>query len=74
MAPKAESEDIHDSSSVVIFPESKGDASDLNNSRFGPGKPMTMPKMNAVKFTAMQNHFLVKLAGTFLVLLVLKDF
>lgn len=52
MPPKDESEDIQDSSFVVIFPELKGVASDLKSSRCGPGKPIETPKMKAVKFTA----------------------
>lgn len=54
--PKADSDEIHDSSSVVIFPELKGVSSDLNSSRFGPLKPIATPKMNAVMFTVQKRH------------------
>lgn len=47
MAPNDGSDEIHDSSSVVIIPPSSGVSVDLKSSRFGPVKPITMPKMNA---------------------------
>lgn len=51
IAPKAANDDIHDSSSVVILPVESGDSFDLKSSRLGPVNPITIPKMNAVKFT-----------------------
>lgn len=51
MAPKPDNDEIHDSSSVVIFPDAKGVSSDLNSSKFGPVNPITIPKIKAVKFT-----------------------
>lgn len=48
MAPNADKELIHDSSSAVIAPDFKGEFSDLNSSKFGPVKPITIPNMNAV--------------------------
>lgn len=56
IVPNAVSDEIHDSSSLVIFPELKGVSFDLNSSRFGPLKPITTPKMKAVKFTAKIKH------------------
>jgi hypothetical protein len=54
MAPKDARDEIHDSSSAVIFPDGKGELSDLKSSKFGPVNPMTMPKMNAVRLTEIQ--------------------
>lgn len=51
MPPNDIIEDIHDPSFVVIFPETKGDASDLKSSRLGPLKPIATPKIKAVIFT-----------------------
>jgi len=48
IAPNAESELIHDSSSSVILPCFSGEWSDLKSSRLGPVKPMTIPNMKAV--------------------------
>lgn len=61
IAPNAASEDIQDSSSFVILPDANGEFSDLNNSKLGPVKPMTMPNINAVKFTAIDKskHLLI---------------
>lgn len=57
IAPKAASEEIQDSSSVVIFPEAKGVASDLKSSKLGPVNPITIPNMKAVRFTRMMNEY-----------------
>lgn len=54
MAPKADRDEIQDSSSCVILPDVSGDSSDLKSSRFGPVNPMTIPNMNAVKFTEVE--------------------
>lgn len=51
MAPKAASDEIHDTSSGVIFPDVNGESSDLKSSKFGPVNPITMPKIKAVKLT-----------------------
>lgn len=51
MAPNDASDEIHDSSSLSIFPDVSGVSSDLKSSKLGPVKPITIPKMNAVRFT-----------------------
>lgn len=48
MPPKEASDDIHDSSSLVMGSCFNGEFSDLNNCKFGPVKPITIPKMKAV--------------------------
>jgi hypothetical protein len=53
MPPKADNDEIHDSSSRVIFPDVNGVSSDLKRPKFGPVNPITIPKMNAVKLTEM---------------------
>jgi hypothetical protein len=58
MAPKAANDEIHDSSSIVIFPDCNGVLSDLKSSKFGPVKPMTIPNIKAVKFTEIMNEIL----------------
>lgn len=51
IAPKADSELIHDSSSAVIGPDFSGECSDLKSPKLGPVKPITIPKMRAVSWT-----------------------
>jgi hypothetical protein len=51
MAPNADNELIHDSSSGVIRPDFNGVLSDLKSSKFGPVKPITMPNIKAVSWT-----------------------
>lgn len=59
MAPNADKEEIHDSSSDVIFPEAKGESSDLKSSKLGPVKPITIPNMKAVKLTENEMKILL---------------
>lgn len=56
IAPNDGKADIHEISSVVIFPPFRGVSSDLKSSIFGPVNPITIPNMKAVRLTENYNN------------------